>query len=665
MFCCVLNFQRSDLCISVWIELKVLISSCCTYSRSGTRLFGVWNKFSASKFEIFQTSWQLLKTNGPVLVLFVTCWLFWRQHSFLVFISYVTFWTTNTWWPHLSRGSDLQCDQSNKSFNLQVKNCQKMFPLDPLHFLNKFLYFLTVNFCPLCIVPYWHVEAHFYAYCWANPTFQCLKDQPNTKSIVWNVLLRQMKMTSMWHEKDCFPNLPCYHELQWEHQVINTQWHGMNTICYFLNLVDKIVQMKISVLVLCDACCLKQVLAYSRCQAQAPDCIEVSIQFAMFWVQLWVLLPFIFLSLKEHNSLQNAEQMQHFCITETYSLATHLWGSKLRWTMADENTKNFPGHKWTVSSLDPLLSCEWKLLKWMYLRVLTCAQSLRTRHLVQLVELTFAKTYVLKRSVWPSWAFTTHSLNCVWRNQSWLLDFHSGFWVSSLRLVGIAVVRFHTRPELDTLQKILLWLRFQTWWIFCSTKLFTPCLCCRFALGNLGLKRICARTRCVTLASSTTQCKPVPQGLTWDPFDSPETERKFAVGVWPIEQIWPPQYEISTANSGNSLLIVQSVSSGCKLDPKFAVQSNRPLSCLGSDCDWLFAGRLCAETDAYGSVIGCLQVGCAQGRTSVPCRRCPRGPWEKMRSATSTTPSVQVRVMSRVRVRSGQVRVMSRVRGQV
>ena len=34
--------------------------------------------------------------------------------------------------------------------------------------------------------------------------------------------------------------------------------------------------------------------------------------------------------------------------------------------------------------------------------------------------------------------------------------------------------------------------------------------------------------------------------------------------------------QISTANSGNSLLMVQSVSGGCKLNPKFAVQSNTP-----------------------------------------------------------------------------------------
>ncbi len=44
------------------------------------------------------------------------------------------------------------------------------------------------------------------------------------------------------------------------------------------------------------------------------------------------------------------------------------------------------------------------------------------------------------------------------------------------------------------------------------------------------------------------------------------------------EQIQSPQHEISTANSGNSLLMVQSVLGGCKLDPKFSVQSNRSTS---------------------------------------------------------------------------------------
>ena len=46
------------------------------------------------------------------------------------------------------------------------------------------------------------------------------------------------------------------------------------------------------------------------------------------------------------------------------------------------------------------------------------------------------------------------------------------------------------------------------------------------------------------------------------------------VGVQAIKQIHPKQTKISTANSGGSLLMVQSVSGGCKLDSKFAVQSN-------------------------------------------------------------------------------------------
>ena len=46
------------------------------------------------------------------------------------------------------------------------------------------------------------------------------------------------------------------------------------------------------------------------------------------------------------------------------------------------------------------------------------------------------------------------------------------------------------------------------------------------------------------------------------------------VGVQAIEQILGNRLQISTANSGGSLFTVQSVSGGCKLDPKFAVQSD-------------------------------------------------------------------------------------------
>ncbi len=62
-------------------------------------------------------------------------------------------------------------------------------------------------------------------------------------------------------------------------------------------------------------------------------------------------------------------------------------------------------------------------------------------------------------------------------------------------------------------------------------------------------------------------------------FDCTANNRKFAVGVQAIEQILRNRLQISTANSGGSLLMVQSVSGGCKLDLKFAVQSNTPLVC--------------------------------------------------------------------------------------
>ena len=58
-------------------------------------------------------------------------------------------------------------------------------------------------------------------------------------------------------------------------------------------------------------------------------------------------------------------------------------------------------------------------------------------------------------------------------------------------------------------------------------------------------------------------------------FSSPSSRLlSFAIGVQPIERIWALQHEITTANSGNSVLMVQSVSGGCKLDLKFAVSSN-------------------------------------------------------------------------------------------
>ena len=60
-------------------------------------------------------------------------------------------------------------------------------------------------------------------------------------------------------------------------------------------------------------------------------------------------------------------------------------------------------------------------------------------------------------------------------------------------------------------------------------------------------------------------------------FDCTANNRKFAVGVQAIEQNRGNRLQISTANSGGSLLMVQSVSGGRKPDSKFAVQSNMPI----------------------------------------------------------------------------------------
>ncbi len=64
-------------------------------------------------------------------------------------------------------------------------------------------------------------------------------------------------------------------------------------------------------------------------------------------------------------------------------------------------------------------------------------------------------------------------------------------------------------------------------------------------------------------------------------FDCTANNRKFAVGVQAIKQNKGNRPQISTANSGGSLLMVQSVSGGCKPDSKFAVQSNTPQAPLG------------------------------------------------------------------------------------